>query len=168
MIHVQPTDVDDKLPTEAEIAFAVMHLLNGISPGLTKMQAEHLKQWRREAIDETSPDPCRWDMLVRLRHVYEMGEIPQSLTYLICVLLPKDDGGHQGIGLLKVVWTVIVGILNAHCHAIKLHDSLHATVRCGTGTAIFEAKLFQQLALAEQVPVFEIFLDLKKAYDTAD
>jgi hypothetical protein len=38
----------------------------------------------------------------------------------------------------------------------------------GTGTAIFEAKLFQQLAKVAQVPIFEIFLDLKKAYDTVD
>ena len=32
--------------------------------------------------------------------------------------------------------------------------------------AIIEAKLFQQLANIGQVPVFEVFLDLKKAYDT--
>jgi hypothetical protein len=37
-----------------------------------------------------------------------------------------------------------------------------------TGTAIVEAKLFQQLASIQQVPVFKVFLDLKYAHVTLD
>jgi len=52
---------------------------------------------------------------------------------------------------------------------VTVHDSLHGfPSKRGTGTAVFEAKLFQQLASFSQVPNFEIFLDLKKAYDAAD
>ena len=61
-------------------------------------------------------------------------------------------------------------LVNARLQSsISLHDSLHGfRARRGTGTAIIEAKLFQQLASINQVAVFEIFLDLQKAYDTVD
>ena len=36
------------------------------------------------------------------------------------------------------------------------------------GTAILESKLVQQLAFIEQAPLYEIFVDLKKAYDAMD
>ena len=36
------------------------------------------------------------------------------------------------------------------------------------GTAIMEVKLHQQLAWVDQVPLYQIYLDLKKAYDALD
>jgi len=38
----------------------------------------------------------------------------------------------------------------------------------GTGTAVINAKLLQQLAAIQQVLLFETFLDLSKVYDTLD
>ncbi len=38
----------------------------------------------------------------------------------------------------------------------------------GTGTAVIEAKLAQQLAHLEQRPFYGVFLNLKKAFDTID
>jgi len=35
----------------------------------------------------------------------------------------------------------------------------------GTGTATIEAKLAQQLAWMEQEPLYQVFVDLRKAYD---
>jgi len=86
------------------------------------------------------------------------------------VLLPKPDGGVRGIGLVEALWKLVALIINARLkHSITFHDSLHGfRARRGTGTAIFEAKLFQQLATILQVPAFEVFLDLKKAYDSVD
>jgi hypothetical protein len=50
---------------------------------------------------------------------------------------------------------------------LKLHDCLHGGLpRRGTGTAIMEVKLNQQLAWVEQAPLYQIYLDLKKAYNT--
>ena len=61
-------------------------------------------------------------------------------------------------------WKLLTSIIDG-----RMKESLHGfRAKRGTGTAIFEAKLFQQLAAIEQVPVFEVFLDLKKAYDTLD
>ena len=36
------------------------------------------------------------------------------------------------------------------------------------GTAAMEIKLTQQLAFIEQVPLYEVFIDLLKAYDAMD
>ncbi len=57
----------------------------------------------------------------------------------------------------------------ARISVIKLHDCLHGGLPCrGTGTAIMEAKLQQQLAWVEQEPLYQIYLDLRKAYDALD
>ena len=48
------------------------------------------------------------------------------------------------------------------------------TARCcsrlyfGTGTAIIEAKLAQQLAFREKAPLYRVFIDLRKAFDSMD
>jgi hypothetical protein len=53
--------------------------------------------------------------------------------------------------------------------AIILRDSLHGCRnRRGTGTAIIEAKLTQQLAHIKQSPFYRAFVDLTKAFDAMD
>ncbi len=52
---------------------------------------------------------------------------------------------------------------------IKFHDCLHGGFpERGTGTALIEAKLVQQLAWRDQCPLYEIYVDLKKAYDASN
>jgi hypothetical protein len=52
---------------------------------------------------------------------------------------------------------------------LELHDCLHGGLpRWGTGTAIMEVKLNQQLAWVDQAPLYQIYLDLKKAYNALD
>jgi hypothetical protein len=52
---------------------------------------------------------------------------------------------------------------------LELHNCLHSGLpRWGTGTAIMEVKLNQQLAWLDQALLYQIYLDLKKAYDTLD
>jgi len=59
--------------------------------------------------------------------------------------------------------------MDQRLNAIELNESLHG---CrdgrGTGTAVIEAKLTQQLAHLEQRPFYGVFLDLKKAFDAMD
>jgi hypothetical protein len=85
-------------------------------------------------------------------------------------LLPKTDGGVRGIGLVEALWKLLAALINARIQAsVQFHDSLHGfRAERGTGTAIIEAKLAQQLALVAQVPFYEVFIDLKKAYDMVD
>ena len=76
----------------------------------------------------------------------------------------------RGIGLLEVVWKLIEAIIDTRVRSkVTLHDCLHGfTARRGTGTAIIEAKLQQELAGIRKQPLFQVYLDLKKAYDTID
>ena len=104
-------------------------------------------------------------------HIWETGAIPQEMAWGILILLPKAvEGQFRGIGLLEIVWKLISRVLDIRIKAaIDFHDCLHGfRAKRGTGTAIIEAKLLQQLATIDQAPLYKIFLDLKKAYDTLD
>ena len=49
------------------------------------------------------------------------------------------------------------------------HEVLHGGIwGKGTGTAIMELKLAQQLAYIQQSPLYGIFVDLRKAFDAMD
>jgi hypothetical protein len=93
----------------------------------------------------------------------------KQLGWVIVILIPKGGGNYHGIGLLELIWKIIECVMDRRQNAIKLHESLH---RCqngrGTGTAVIEAKLTQQLAHLEQRPFYGVFLDLKKAFDAID
>jgi hypothetical protein len=139
------------------------------------MKAEHLKEWlrdvkRKEAEDGVEEIGGRWRMFVTLlQAIWERGDIPQQMTWMIIVLLPKGGGDYRGIGLLDPIWKVVEKVMVARLSVIKLHDCLHGGLPCrGTGTAIMEVKLQQQLAWVEQAPLYQIYLDLRKAYDALD
>ena len=170
-ILVQPFPIPDGPPSADEIKETVQRSHRGKSPGPTGIRTDHLKDWMQAAYREENHDPLRWNLLVELvQHVFVTGEISTQMTWAIVVLLPKSDGGVRGIGLLDVIWKLVTAIIDRRVSSnVQYHDALHGfRAKRGTGTAILEAKLFQQLARIHQVPVYEIFIDLKKAYDAVD
>jgi hypothetical protein len=67
------------------------------------------------------------------------------------------------------MWKIVEKIMVAQLSVIELHNCLHGGLPCrGMGKAIMEVKLNQQLAWVEQEPLYQIYLDLKKAYDALD
>jgi hypothetical protein len=97
------------------------------------------------------------------------GTIPRQLLWIIVVLILKGGGDYRGIGLLEPVWKCIKRVIDHQLKAIDLHDSLHGCCNNhGTGTAIIEAKLAQQLSYLELKPFYGVFLDLRKAFDVMD
>ena len=87
------------------------------------------------------------------------------------VLIPKDiPGEFRGIALLEILYKVISSIVTARLMAgIEFDDTVHGfRAGRGTGTAGMEFKLNMQLAQRTKKPLFIVFLDLKKAYDTLD
>ena len=170
-VLVDPFDVSDEVPSEDEIAAAVRGLRSGKAPGPSGLRTDQLKAWLRAARREEDPDPTHWETLVTLvQHAYETGELPADMAWATVVLLPKGGGQFRGIGLLESVWKLLTSILNRRMQrSIEFHDALHGfRARRGTGTAIIEAKLLQQWARLTETPLYGIFLDLRKAYDTLD
>ena len=92
------------------------------------------------------------------------------MTVLVLVLIPKGTTNTQDIGMLETLWKLVESLINTHlCASLQIHD-----VFCGfrdgrgTGTAIMELKLVQDLSSIYQDPLFLVLLDLRKAYDTMD
>ncbi len=109
-------------------------------------------------------------MLVKLvQTVWEKGRLPFKLGWVIKVFIPKGGGDYRGIGLLKLIWKVVEGVMHHQLKVIILNNSIHGCRNGqGAGTAIIETKLTQQLAHIEQAPFYSIILDLKKACDAMD
>ena len=106
-INVAPAAVPDAVLTDSELRAVVGQLRNGRAAGAAGMKAEHLKEWlrdvkRKEAEDGVEEIGGRWRMFVTLlQAIWERGDIPQQMTWMIIVLLPKGEGDYQGIGLLN-------------------------------------------------------------------
>jgi hypothetical protein len=98
------------------------------------------------------------------------GTFPAAFGNGTLVLLPKGDGSFRGIALLEIIYKLVSSIIAQRLtKGIDFHDSLHGFRHGrGTGTATIEAKLQMQLARTKGTPFYQIFLDLKKAYDTLD
>ena len=95
--------------------------------------------------------------------------IPRQLLWIIVVLIPKGNGDFRGIGLLEPIWKVLERIMDLRLDSIVLHDTLHGCrAHRGTGIAVIEAKLAQQLSYLELRPFYGVFLDLKKAFVAMD
>ena len=135
----------------------------------------HLKGVKDGGVREEDATPTEaeghWGRLVELvQTAFRDGELAEEATWQAVVLIPKGKKDYRGIGLVEVMWKVVAVILYRRLtSSITFHDVLHGfrTGR-GTGTAILEAKLLQQLAAMREEVLYVIFLDLTKAYDALD
>jgi hypothetical protein len=160
--------IPDKMPSDHEIRDAVG----------SKMHMEDIKSWLHGITLEEDPEKGpnnigegdNWRLLIGLiQAIWTQGKILQQLTWVIVVLLPEGGGDYRGIGLLGSLWKVVKHIMDWRLSALPLHEALHGCWNGrGTGTAIREAKLGQQLAHLEQEPLYGVFLDLKKAFNAMD
>ena len=102
--------------------------------------------------------------------MWHTGDIPQELRWTVLVIIPKGTTNTWGIGLLETLWKVVEELINTRLQAsLHMHDILHRfRSRRGMWMAIMELKLAQELASIDQSPLFLVFLDLRKAYDTMD
>ena len=111
-----------------------------------------------------------WDIFVQLiKLIFEKGELPTQMLWVVIVLLPKGNGDYCGIGLIERFQKVFQIVMGVRLQSIELHYCLHGFLaERGTGTATLELKLAQNLAFLEQEPLFVTFLDLKKVYNALD
>ena len=174
--------IDDSVPNEEEITFALMQMRNGKAPGLTKISVDQLKDWYRRAHPKqprngppVPVDPTAvqiWGRVVRIvQDCVRDGDIPDAFFNGILVIIPKDDRrGVCGIRLLETIHKLISQVINLRMAAsIRFLDKLHGFRRNrGTYTAIREAKLCMQMATCRSETLYQIYLDMRKAYDSID
>jgi hypothetical protein len=176
-MNLQGPVIPDNVPTDHDQGLGAGPAEWPRGGGASKMRAE-IKQWLCGITLEEDPkkgpnnvgEGENWCLLINLiQAIWTQGEIPQQLTWVIVVLLPKGGGDYRGIGLLEPLWKVVERIMDWQLNALPLHEALHGCQNgCGMGTAILEAKLAQQLVHLEQAPFYGVFLDLKKAFNAMD
>jgi len=161
-------DILDNIPDGNEIGSAVKTLHNGCAPGASGMKVEDLKRWFAEW--EATPAP--WLLVVEIvQHAFLTGVVPTRAWSNTLVLIPKPELGQvRGIGLLEPVWKLISAIVHLQLMKhIMFHEDLHGFLpEHGTGTACLEAKLAAQLAYRTGQPLYHIYLDFAKAYNSLD
>ena len=98
------------------------------------------------------------------------GDIPQELEWTVLVLISKGTTNTRGIGMLETLWKVVELMMDTHLRAsLHMYNVLHGfKERRGTGTDITELNISQEIVIIDQYPLFLVFLDLGKAYDTVD
>ena len=109
-------------------------------------------------------------LLETVQNMWRMGDIPQGLGWTILVLIIKGTLDTRVIVILETLWKVVETLIDTRLRAsLQFHDVIHGfrAVR-GTATAIMELKIAQELAILDHDPLFLVFLDLLKAYDTVD
>ena len=87
------------------------------------------------------------------------------------VLTPKRKSGYfRGTRLVEVLWKTMSRLLNRRLMAaITFHDVLHRLwAGRGTGTSSLQVKLIQQIKATREAVLFEVFLDIQKAYDALE
>ncbi len=116
--------ISNNMPTDSELRKVVGGLRNGRAAGATGMKAEHIKVWlnkiqRKEKAAMENPDReadpgagCKWQIFVELiQAIWERGEIPEQMSWMVVVLLPEGGGDFWGIGLLDPFWKVVEKIM---------------------------------------------------------
>ena len=86
------------------------------------------------------------------------------------VLITKEGGQYKSIGMFETIWKVCTSIMNNWIqNSIVLLDFLHGFHQGrGTGTAVMEAKLEQQLSGIVNKPIFQVFINFSKTNDSLD
>jgi hypothetical protein len=153
-IHVNKAAILDDIPSDGELRAVVRELQNRRTPGATGLQAEHRKELLSDVVrkEEEQSDVGlghnRRVFVKLMQAIWEHGSVPKQMRWEIIVLLPKGGGDYRRIGLLEPFYGGLPGR--------------------GMGTATIKAKLAQSLAWHKQCPLYQVYLDLKKAYDALD
>ena len=168
-------NIIDSAPEEPEIIKALKKLKNGKSPGASGISVDEMKTWyfkARLSEHTTIEDTTKWNNIIKIVQIaFKEGTVPVALKRGILKLLPKPrSNGFRGIALLESIYKLISMIIHLRImDTVEFHESIHGFRRHrGTATAIINLKLQVQLARREKKPLYMIFLDLKKAYDSVD
>ena len=165
--------MDDSVPTEDKIEWAVKRLRNNRYEGPSVIQADHFNRWlatarkakkdkettekeeaatttKRERIDvsaaQKETESENWRRVVDLVHsAFREGKLVEEAMWQAVVLIPKGNKDYRGIGLVEVMCKLVAAILNRRLTAsITFHNFLNGfRAGRGTGTTTLKTKLLQ-------------------------
>ena len=146
-ISVDHFPLDDSVPMEDDIKWAVRRLRDNCSSSPSGIRAEHLQQWLWEAQNSEEDTAAvtglntevdmktlkevkrRWRherVVVLMQADFREGQMAQESTWQAVVLLPKGGGDYYGIGLVEVVWKAVTVVINFCLTTyITFHGVLH-------------------------------------------
>ena len=170
-------NIKDDTPGEEEIIKSLKKLRNGKAPGASGISVDEIKSWykrarvlKEEKVDEKAIK--LWESVIEIIQIaFRTGEVPMAFKRGTLVLIPKaGSNDFRGIALLETIYKIVSMIIHKRLiESIQFHDSIHGfRTERGTSTAIINIKLKMQLAKRRKIPLYMIFLDIKKAYDTID
>jgi hypothetical protein len=109
-INIDPISVNNTTPTDWDIWMVAGELTNRCTGGTSRMHAEDVKAWLHGIKLKKNPKvgPANgehWRVFVGLvQAIWDHGDIPPQLLWVIVVLIPKGRGDYHGIGLLEPMW----------------------------------------------------------------
>ena len=114
---------------------------------------------------------ANWEQVVEIfQSAFRDCRPPTECMQHMVVLIPKGNGEFRVIMLVEVLWKVLLVDINWRIGAtLQFHDVLHIfRAGHGMGTASLKAKFLQHLMARREEILYEVFLDLRKAYDALD
>jgi hypothetical protein len=169
-------EIDDEIPSDFELGVALRRMRSRKAPGMSGLNVDTLKQWFQGAYPErkdVQPDVVCVQNWAVVREIivecFETGTAPTAFSLGTLIIIPKDDkGGVRGIGLLESIHKLISAVINLRMGAtIEFCPAVHGFRKNrGCFTVVGEAKLRMQRAACKGQVTFQIFLDLRKAYDS--
>ena len=157
----------DEIPTMAEMARAIAGLKDGKAPGGDGIHAE---VWKHGGDNLLS----RLHQLII--NAWEVGSVPQTWKDASTVTIYKkgdwtDCGNYRGISLLSVAGRIFARIL---LNRLSTHITPEVVpeTQCGfrgnrsTVDMIFCLRQLQEKCIEQHRPLYMVFVDLSKAFDT--
>ena len=166
----RPTRDDLSGPFEMkELDTALKSLKNDKAPGQDGIPPEVLKHGGSELKSE---------LLKLFNLCLEKGSLPQDMKDALIVTIYKkkgersDCGNYRGISLLSIPGKILAKmILN---RLLNLSEEVLPESQCGfragrsTTDMIFTIRQLQEKAIEQHVPLYIVFVDFSKAFDTVD
>ena len=153
----------DEIPTKDEMARAIAGLKDGKAPGGDGIPAE---VWKYGGDNLFS----RLHQLIT--NAWEMGSVPQAWKDASIITIYKkgdrtDCGNYRGISLLSIAVKIFARIL---LNRISTH--ITPETQCGfrgnrsTISMIFCLRQLQEKCIEQDRPLYMVFVDFSKAFDT--
>lgn len=160
----------DITPVRDEVVIALKQINTAKSPGIDGIPAEVLQQGGDVVTDSVT---------ALIVNVWNGSPVPQDWIDAILVSLFKGKGlksncnDFRGISLLAVVGKVFTRLLlnrlQTHICPVVVPES-QCGFRAGRGTAdmVFSARQLQEKCTEQHLPLYQVFVDLTKAFDTVN